>query len=188
MKHAYVAHRGFPRLHFRYVSPRRRWPSGAAGTDNRCMTLTEKQREEIRRNWVAPAGSEEEKKFLDAMLESGTLNEKEQKLVRHWRDGGNGYGMHNNVFWELGKERALGPVAHRRAMKRHADLPVNTWFVAYFVSQGKTQKDMEEKLGLTDDGIRYHMDKLRGLVRQEYGYEESESVNTEQIARWFLGL
>jgi hypothetical protein len=157
------------------------------------MTLTQKQREEMRENWLAPARSEEERQFLEILLEHGKLNESERKYVLQWRDGRDGRGMHWNAFLDVAtkrdmKQRVMGKPVHETAMRRHADLEPNTWFVAYFTSMGYTQKEMAKMLGFADDdGIRYHMDKLRERIKQEYGCS-LKSVNTRRITRWFLGL
>ena len=155
------------------------------------MTLTEKQRKELRRNWVAPAGSEEEKGFLDTLLDSGKLGKRELDYVRKWRDGDR-HGAHFSGLMDVAleknlKQQVMGELIYERAMKRHENLHANTWFVAYFISAGKKEKEMKEMLGLGDDGIRYHKDKIKQLILQEYNYE-LKSVKTEQISRWFLGL
>ena len=156
--------------------------------ETRRMTLTEKQRKEIQANWVAPAGSEEEKQFLDAILHHGNLSAEERKYVQDWRDGKGDYGMHNHVFWELGKPRALGSVAHARAMERQAKLRGNTWFVAYYISAGKAEKEIVDKLGFASrNSLRGPKDTIANLVRQEYGYGD-DPVPEEMITRWFLGM
>lgn len=148
------------------------------------MPFTEKDKQQMRLNWLEPAGSEDEAQAVDYLLQHHRLKADDRKLLLNWKNDGDKRGMHNSAFWEVAKKLKLGPETYDRALERHKMLPDNRWFVAYYVARGKSNKEIEEALGLQRRGVDYHLDKIRQLIRRDTW----QSLSRDEIRRWFVGL
>jgi hypothetical protein len=124
--------------------------------------LSEKTRQEMRENWLAPRGSELETQMIDSLLRHDGLTQGERNMLERYRKKRDSSEMHNFGFWETAKKLRLGGTdTYGLAMERHKKLEDragkkgNTWFVAWFIanSEHPTNKEIAAKLGITVDGV-----------------------------------
>jgi hypothetical protein len=159
--------------------------------------LNEKSRRTMRENWLAPSGSELETKMIDSLLSRKELTQHEKEMLLRYRRTRDSGEMHNAGFWETAKKLKLGgPDNHELAMSRHRKLESisgekgNTWLVAYCIanSGAMTRKEIGEKLGIGIDGVKFHKQKISGIISEEYGHQLDGIADDGLITRWFLGL
>jgi hypothetical protein len=152
--------------------------------------FNEKDRQTKRENWLAEKGSEQEKRMIDSLLNRQDLTQQQRDMLLKYRETGNSRGMHNAGFWETAKKLELGSENYELALSRHARLGnFNTWFVAYCIAnEGHlTRKDIGKMLGISDEGVKWHKQKISAIISEDYPRIEG-MANDGLIARWFLGL
>ena len=146
--------------------------------------MTEDQKQEIRRNWVAPAGSELEKELLERWGEQPGLSTQDRALIQEWIDKPDGFAKRNALFWEAAKRSVLGHPVYETAKARHRRLSPRAWLVAWAIAQGKTREEIKALIG--KDGVRtvaYAIEEIKEQIAPD-----PSSVTHAQIARWFFGL
>lgn len=151
--------------------------------------LTGIAQDKMRENWLAPEGSDVETQMIKSLLNYKTLTQQEKTMLLAYRKSGDSSEMHRTGFWLTAKKLKLGPETCELALSRQKKLQGNTWFVAYCItnSEGKTLKEIGEKLGITVDGVKFHKQKISEIISEEYGHDREGMANDVQIARWFLG-
>lgn len=149
--------------------------------------LTEAQKEELRDNWLAPAGSVQEERFLKKWYEQKGLSEKDRALIQEWHKKPDGFAKRNEGFSRIAKKSVLGDVIYGIALERHKKLPRGReWEVACLIAEGYEGEEIAELMGKhprTIDGIIL---KIKQIIVQDLNCEV-ESVNIAQIALWFRG-
>lgn len=149
--------------------------------------LGHEEKEELHKNWLAPAGSPEERRFLEKWLECKDLSEKDRALILAWIRKPDGFATRNEVFWKTAKKSVLGGVLYETAMERHKKLNWNEWIVACLTTQGIKQSeiaDLIDKSERTVDGIVLN---IKQKIFKDLDCD-IKFVNSAQIARWFLGF
>jgi ATP/maltotriose-dependent transcriptional regulator MalT len=150
--------------------------------------LTREEKEELRDNWLAPAGSEQEKQFLKRWAQREELSEADRALIREWHKTPDGFAKRNEGFTRVAKKSVLGDLVWETAMERHKKLPRGReWEVACLTAEGYGQEeiaDLMDRSPRTIDGIIL---KIKEIIVQDLNCE-MESVNIVQIALWFRGL
>jgi hypothetical protein len=149
--------------------------------------LSDEEKEGLRKDWLAPAGSPQEKRILKKWATQKGLNDTERALIHAWINKPDGFGTRNEAFWGTAKKSVLGGVIHDTAMERHKKLNWHEWIVACLTTQGIKQSeiaDLLDKSERTVDGIVLN---IKQKIFQDLDCN-IESVNSVQIARWFLGL
>jgi len=149
--------------------------------------LTDEQKEEFRKNWLAPAASVQEKQFLRKWASQNRLSEKDRALILAWIDTPDGFDKRNEGFWRASKKSVLGDVVYERAMERQSDLPWHEWLVACLTTQGIKQEEIGDLIGRGERTVNTIISDLKQRIVQELNCD-IESVNLAQISRWFLGL
>src|SRR5271155_3965711 len=102
--------------------------------------LTSKEREERRSNWLAPAGSLQERRFLKKLLVQPGLSNEDRMLLDEWIAKPDGFEKRNALFWHAAKRQILGPVVSGIAIERHKRLRSDEWLVACLIAEGLNQK------------------------------------------------
>jgi ATP/maltotriose-dependent transcriptional regulator MalT len=150
--------------------------------------LTYEKKEELRDNWLAPAGSEREKQFLKRWAQREGLSEAHRALIREWHKTPDGFAKRNTGFSRAAKKSVLGDVVWEAAMERHKKLPRGReWEVACLTAEGYGQEEIADLMDVsprTIDGIVF---KIKQIIAQDLNCE-MESDNIVQIALWFRGL
>ena len=150
--------------------------------------LTHEEKEEIRDNWLAPAGSEREKQFLKRWAQREGLSEAHRALIREWHKTPDGFTKRNEGFCRVAKESVLGDVVWKAAMERHTKLPRGReWEVACLTAEGYKQPEIADLLGVGKRTVDNIVLKIKQIIVQDLNCE-IESVNIAQIALWFRGL
>jgi len=155
-----------------------------SSAENRGMPLTDGEKQQMRLNWLAPAGSEEETRVVDYVVQHHRLKAPERKLLLKWKNQNDKLGMHNHAFWAIVKKLKLSPQTYDQAMERHRMLSDNGWFVAYYIAHRKSNKEIEQALGLSRRGVDYHLREIRSLIRRNTW----QVVSRAALGRWFVGL
>jgi hypothetical protein len=137
-------------------------------------------------DWLAPAGSVQEKRFLEEWAKHEGSQE-QHDLICKWLDNPNEFAKRHALFQQTAKKYFLGPLVNETARERHNKLDDKEWLVACFTSQGMRQREIAK---LTHIGMRQVDNVIRSLknkIAQELKYH-IEVDDRIQIARWFLGL
>ena len=158
---------------------------GLAKTKKRELRLQARRSYET--DWLAPAGSEQERKFLRELVKQDGLGKEDRDLLAKWISNPNGSIDYNAPFWRVAKKLVLGPVLYERAMERHRNLRNNEWLVSYFTVQGIKQKEIAELTRMSEKTVDNIIRSLKDKISQEFQCE-IEIVDRVQIARWFFGL
>jgi ribosomal protein L20 len=179
------------RSNIRIVAPKNKSGQGVlfdpALADPARKGLTDEEKEGLRKDWLAPAGSPQERRILKRWATQKGLNDTERALIHAWINKPDGFGTRNEAFWRTAKKSVLGGVIYDTAMERHKKLNWNEWIVACLTTQGIKQSeiaDLLDKSERTVDGIVLN---IKQKIFQDLDCD-IESVNSVQIARWFLGL
>ena len=150
--------------------------------------LTHAEKEELRDNWLAPAGSQREKQFLKKWAQREGLSEADRALIREWHKTPDGFAKRNEGWVRVAKKSVLGDVIWGTAMERHKKLPRGReWEVACLTAEGYGQEeiaDLMDRSPRTIDGIIL---KIKQIIVQDLNCE-MESVKIVRIALWFRGL
>ena len=171
--------------------------------------LTEKARRTMRENWLAPQGSGLEKQMIESLLSYKALTQPEKTMLLAYRKSGGSTEMHHTGLWLTAKKLKLGVENYELAMSRHKKLESasgekgNTWLVAYCIanSVASTRKEIGKLLGITEEGVKFHKQKISDIISKEYvelqgtvddapGMAEDAQggmATDAQITRWFLG-
>jgi hypothetical protein len=149
--------------------------------------LTDEQKEQLRTNWLAPAGSAQEKRLLKAWVSKGKLGEKDRALIHEWIHQPDGFELRNQAFTWAAKKSILGDVAWETAIERHKGLPWREWIVACLTTRGIPQPEIAALIDRHERSVDNIVMAIKQKVTQELGCEV-ESVRLVEIARWFLGL
>lgn len=143
-------------------------------------------RERQQQDWLASAGSAEEKRLLKNWVKHGALSACEKAdiaaLIRNPHDDA----LRNTVFWNSAKESLLGTPIYKTAIERHQSLNDAEWLVACFTARGKRQKEIAALTGLSERMIDNIIRSLKDKIMQELGCD-IEGVELVQIAHWFFG-
>jgi hypothetical protein len=152
------------------------------------VKLSGKERAELQANWLAPLGSEQERQFLERWASHMEANDNDRLLVREWIDKPDDFGKRNAMFWHSAKREILADVVYDSAMKRHKKLlKKNEWLVACLMSQGFTQPEIAELLGVTKGRIENVVAAIKEIIIEDCSYA-FDKVNSLQVGRWFLGV
>lgn len=157
--------------------------------------LTKKEKEAFReltrkfheRNWLAPAGSEQEKQLLRNWAKHGGLNQKDLQLIHEWLKNPDEFPSRHGEFWGAAKERMMGAVAYAIVRERHKRLDDKEWLVAYFTVEGLGQKEIANLAHISERTVDNIIRSVKDKITQDLN-SDIESVEIPQIARWFFGL
>jgi hypothetical protein len=158
--------------------------------------LTEKARQKMRENWLAPQGSGVEKQMIESLLNHKALTPHEKAMLLAYRRSGDNTEMHHTGLWLTAKKLKLGVENYELAMSRHKKLESasgekgNTWLVAYCIanSVASTRKEIGELLGITVDGVKFLKREISKIISEEDGHRLEGMVDDGRITRWFLGM
>jgi hypothetical protein len=150
--------------------------------------ITAEERAERRNNWLAPAGSLQERRSLEKWASQQGLGEKDRALVYSWLAKPDGFAERNALFWHAAKRQILGPVFYDMAIERHKRLRPDEWLVACLITEGLNQKEeIAPMIGKSLRTVEYLVVNIKEEIVQDLGCN-IEAVTIAQIARWFLGL
>src|ERR1700676_140979 len=117
--------------------------------------------EEHRKNWLAPAGSPQERRILKQLASNRYLSAQDRKMVQAWLDKPNGFEERNNMWFRMAKKKLLGEYVYDMAIARHQSLSPTQWHVAYLISAGYTQPEMVELLKVGLRTIQYTVEDIK---------------------------
>lgn len=149
--------------------------------------LTPEEREERRKNWLAPTGTQQERRFLKKLLVQPGLSNKDRMFLDEWIAKPDGFEKRNMLFWSAAKKSVLGPVVYDMAMERHKKLRPDEWLVACLIAEGIDQKEIALMIGKSLRTVESVIAAIKEIIVQDLQCE-IEAVNLAQISRWFLGL
>lgn len=145
-----------------------------------------REHEERRNNWLAPAGSLQERRMFEKLAKQKGLDDHGQALVYAYLEKPDGFAERNALFWDTAKKQVLGPVIYDMALERHKNLSPDEWLVACLTAQNFKQEEMVPIIGKSVPSIEKTVASIKKIMRdQTY---DVETVNLAQITRWFLGL
>lgn len=147
----------------------------------------QRQRRLLKEDWLAPAGSEEEKQLLKRLLKQEGLSEEKRQMVRGRIENPDGYGAWNGLFTDVFKPLVIGPPVYYTAIDRQGRLNDHEWLVAYYTVRGVKQKKIARLTHVSEARIDQLIVELKDKIREDYNYE-IETIDQAQIIRWFLGL
>jgi len=139
------------------------------------------------RDWLAPAGSVQERQFLERMATREGSGREDIKLISQWIDNPDEFAKHNALYQQTAKKHFLGPLVNETARERHRTLDNEEWLVACFTSQGMRQKRIATLIHVSDKTVDNIILSLKKKIGQKLKYD-IEVNDRIQIARWFLGL
>jgi len=149
---------------------------------------TAEQRAERRNNWLAPAGSPQERRMFEKLAKQQALDEKFRALVYAYLAKPDGLAERNALFWQAAKRQVLGDIVYEIALERHRKLSrPNEWLVACLISQGLKQEEIVPIIGQSLSTVEKAVASIKKIVMSDLTYD-IEAVNLPQITRWFLGL
>lgn len=147
--------------------------------------LPSKEREERRNNWLAPAGSLQERRMLEKLAKQQALDERFRALVHAYLAKPDGSGERNALFWQAAKKQVLGGIVYGLALERHRKLNPNEWLVACLISQGLKQEEIVPIIAMSLGTVEKAVASIKEKIMVDL---DIESVSLSQIPRWFLGL
>jgi DNA-binding CsgD family transcriptional regulator len=156
-----------------------------AKTNNK--ELRKEARELHAKNWLAPAGSVQEKQFLKRWAKVADVSQKDRDLIYQWIDKPDEFAKRNTLFWQAAKKSALGSISYETAMERHRTLDDKEWLVACFTAQGMRQKEIAKLTHIKERTVDNIILRLKDKIIQE-GWCDIKGVGLARIARWFFGL
>jgi hypothetical protein len=143
---------------------------------------------ERRNNWLAPAGSLQERQMLEKLAKQQGLDEKFRALVYAYLANPDGFAERNALFWQAAKKQVLGNIVYEIALERHLKLSrPNEWIVACLISQGLKQEEIAPIIGMSLPTVEKAVASIKNIIMRDLTYD-IEAVNLSQITRWFLGL
>ena len=145
------------------------------------------EREARQRNWLAPAGSAQERRFMKQLRSAKHLTDKDRAMVNAWLQKPDGFDRRNEMWWHTAKKRLLGEFVYSIAMERHVKLSRSEWHVAYLLSAGYPQTEIATIGGTSLSTIEKTILSIREKITLEYECDIAD-VTIGQIVRWFLGL
>jgi DNA-binding CsgD family transcriptional regulator len=158
-----------------------------AKTNNK--ELRKEARELHAKNWLAPAGSVQEKQFLKRWAKVADVSQKDRDLIYQWIDKPDEFAKRNTLFWQAAKKSALGSISYETAMERHRTLDDKEWLVACFTAQGKRQKEIAKLTHIGERMVDNIILRLKDKIIQEGWCDiDIKDVGLAHIARWFFGL
>ena len=140
----------------------------------------------LKKHWLAPAGSMQERVMLEDLAKQHQLSNDDRILLDRWLKNPQCDIDRNAAFWGMAKRLVLGSICYEKTMKRQKSLPPNEWLVAYFTSQGIQQKEIAYSMHVHCKTVDNIIRKLKDKILAEF-HCEIETVTIAQIARWFLG-
>jgi hypothetical protein len=154
--------------------------------------LREQERKHLEQDWLAPAGSVQEKKLLTRWKKhgkvSGTVSEEDLQLIDKWLREPEGIRNGRGILLvHAAKKKFLGEVIFETANERHKQLNDEEWLVAYFTAHGMKQSDIAGRLRLKRRRVVEIMKDIKDRITMEFNCE-LESVKPPQITSWFFGL
>lgn len=156
-----------------------------AKTNNK--ELRKEAREHHAKNWLAPAGSVQEKQFLKRWAKVADVSQKDRDLIYQWIDNPDEFAKRNALFWQVAKKSALGSISYETAMERHRTLDDKEWLVACFTAQGMRQKEIAKLTHIKERTVDNIILRLKDKIIQEFRCD-IKGVGLARIARWFFGL
>jgi hypothetical protein len=142
---------------------------------------------ERRKNWLAPAGSQRERRFLEKWASQPGLPDKDRALVYAWLAKPDGFEKRNALFWHAAKKQILSPVVYDTALKRHKELSRIEWLIACLIAEGCKQDEIASMADRSLPTIEKTIASIKVKIRQEFKFD-NEAVPLGEIVRWFLGL
>lgn len=149
--------------------------------------LTSEEKEKLRNNWLAPAGSAEERRFLKQWASQKEISEEDRALVYAWISKPDGFEKRNEGFWRAAKRSVLGGVVYESAMERQKKLTWDEWLIACLITQGFKQREIATMVGESLSTIEKTIASIKDKIMSDFGYMV-EAVKPVTVARWFLGL
>jgi DNA-binding CsgD family transcriptional regulator len=170
--------------------------------------LTPEEKEQLRLNWLAPAGSTKERQYIKRLATTaGLLSEKERAFFKEWLVEGDTPEGRNQLFWKAAKKSVLGSVVHDTALRRHkaAELTPDEFRVACFVTRGCKDAEIADILAKSVPWVEKAKARIKEKITLQRVREHDEEKEEEEsqtdvrtdaatgvtpvgIARWFLGL
>jgi hypothetical protein len=150
--------------------------------------LREQDRKLYQQDWLAPFGSEQEKKLLRIWRKHGPPNPEDRRLIEEWlKDPEAIKKSRGLLFLYTAKEKYLGKVVWNTAAERHGRLDDTEWLVAYFTAQGKRQKRIASLTHLSDRRVDDVIREIKDVIACEFDCDPY-AVGIPQITRWFFGF
>jgi hypothetical protein len=150
--------------------------------------LPPKEREERRKNWLAPAGSLQERRMLEKLARQQELAANDRALVYAYLSKPDGFAERNALFWHAAKKQVLGPIIYDMALERQKNLSPDEWLVACLITQGFKQKEeIAPIIGKSLPTVEKTVASIKHIIMHDLSYD-IEAVTLAQITRWFLGL
>jgi DNA-binding CsgD family transcriptional regulator len=148
--------------------------------------LRAQDRKHYEQDWLAPFGSEQEKRLLRIWKKRGRVSQEDQILIDEWlKDPTAIKRGRDPLFLHAAKEKYLGKVVWETAAERHMQLDDAEWLVAYFTAQGKGQKRIASLTHLSERKVD---DIIRQIKAKIEFMGDVESATLSEITRWFFGL
>ena len=154
--------------------------------------LREEDRKHLEHDWLAPAGSVQEKQLLTRWKKqgkaSGTVSQEDLQLIDKWLTQPEGIKNGRGILLvHATKKNFLGQYVFETATARHAQLNDEEWLVAYFTAHGMKQSEIAGRLRLKRRRVVEIMKDIKDKITLEFKCE-IESVKPSQITSWFFGL
>jgi len=147
--------------------------------------LRERDRNLLKDDWLAPAGSEQEKQILRKWAEQKGLSKEERAIIHEAINCRDESARRNLLFWQVAKHRVLGDFVYDRAIERHGKLNSREWLVAYFTTQGLKQGKIADLTYMSERMVDETILSLKDKIAQDL---DCDTVHIAQITRWFLGV
>jgi hypothetical protein len=160
-------------------------PLGKGSEKPNLFRLRERRR--LENDWLAPAGSEMEKRFLRRWLRHDTLSEEDRRLVLSWIRNPDEFARRDMLFRITAKKSYLGKVVYDTTIERHKNLDSKEFLVACFTAWGIKQKEIAELTHMSDKSVDNTIRSIKDKIGHEYGYD-IEINELAHIARWFFGV
>jgi ATP/maltotriose-dependent transcriptional regulator MalT len=130
------------------------------------------------KDWLAPAGSVQERQFLQRWAKQTDSQEQRDLIYKwiknpdqfaEWMKDPDKFGKRNAMFWPVAKKSVLGPVVYETAMERHGKLNNKEWLVACFTAQGMKQEEIGKLIDMSESTVDNVIAVLKRRITQELG-------------------
>ena len=87
--------------------------------------LRDQKRRLLEKDWLAPAGSEQEKRILKRWAKHEGMSKQDRDMIHAAIDYRDESARRSMLFWQVVKPKLLGEYIHKTAMDRHRTLKNN---------------------------------------------------------------
>jgi hypothetical protein len=150
----------------------------------RNQRFRQKARMFFEKDFIAPAGFEQEKQLLMRWAKQAGLNVVERKMIQDAIDSPDVPARRDALFWLTAKRRFMGEYSFDAAKERHKRLNSGEWLVAYLTSQGVAQKRIAGLTRMSERMVDQTMASLKLKIAIDL---DCDTVGIARITRWFIG-